>query len=407
MFFYEKNDLVLKQGEFVIPIKEIAKDQKTPFYLYDIQGLKEGYQFFLEATKHSLQVFFAMKSNFNKEILKAFQELGSGVDVVSGGEMQLAQSLGFSPQKIIFSGIGKSQSDLEEAVGKKIFQINVESLEELQRLADICKREKTSCSIGLRINPNVDFESHPYIKTGLKGHKFGFEEEDLALVLNFIQAQPSLQLKGLSMHLGSQIFDLDPLLKAIERLRNLYERLKKEKYPLKVLDIGGGLAVNYQRADWKEDQLRVQDFGQALKGLLKGFDDTVITEPGRLLTARFGILCAKVEYIKKSSHKQFAILNSGMNHFLRSALYGTKHRILPLEKSGPAQHTYDVVGPICETGDTFFENCFLPKLKSGDWLAIADTGAYGFVMANRYNLQPEAQEICFDRGQRLSSGSKK
>ena len=403
MFLYKNNILTLKQGDSVIPIQEITKNRETPFYLYDIQGLKEWYQFFLKSTDHRLKVFFAMKSNFNKHILKAFQEEGSGVDVVSGGEASLAQKMGFSPQKIIFSGVGKSYLELEEAIEKDFFQINVESMEELKRVEQICKKKNKTARIGLRINPNVDFESHPYIKTGLTGHKFGFEEEELPLLLDFIHRHKQVQLQGLSMHLGSQIFDLEALFKAIKHLKKLYEKLKKEQHPLKVMDIGGGLAVNYQRFDLEEDKTRIKNFGQALKEILKDFEGTVITEPGRFLTARFGILCAKIEYIKKSPKKQFIILNSGMNHFLRPALYGAKHKILPLENSAKNQQIYDVVGPICETGDSFAVDCPLPSLKSGDWLAIADTGAYGFVMANSYNLQPEIEEICFDKGKQINT----
>ena len=401
MFLYKNDILVLMQGDCAIPIQEIIKNQTTPFYLYDIQGLREWYRFFLQATDNRLKVFFAMKANANQHILKAFQEETSGIDVVSGGEARLAQKAGFSPQKIIFSGVGKSTWELEEAVEKGFFQINVESLGELERLADICRKKNNSCSIGLRINPNVDFSAHSYIKTGLSGHKFGFEEEELPLVLKLIHSQDHLQLKGLSMHLGSQIFDLEPLFQAIRQIKQLYEKLKKENHSLTVIDIGGGLAVNYQKPDLEEEKIRLKKFGQGLKTIFRDFEGTVISEPGRLLTAPFGILCAKIEYIKKSPKKQFVILNSGMNHFLRPALYGAKHRILPLKKSEGPQQIYDVTGPICETGDIMAKNYPLPELKSEDWLAIADTGAYGFVMANQYNGQPLPREISFDQGKIL------
>ena len=398
MFYYKNKILVLKQGQKVLPVQNIVKDQKQPFYLYDLQGLKDWYDFFLKATENQLEVFFAMKANFNKQILKAFQQKGCGLDIVSGGEARLAQSLGFEARKVVFSGIGKTEAELTTAIKKQFFQVNVESFEELKRIAEICKTKNKSCAIGLRINPNIDFVSHPYIKTGLKGHKFGFEEEELPELLKFIQKHKQICLQGLSMHLGSQIFDLDPLFKAILYLKDLYRDLKKEKQPLKVLDIGGGLGINYQKADFEEEKTRLQLFGKTLKKILKGFEGKVITEPGRFLIARFGILCSQVEYVKKSPSKKFVILNSGMNHFLRPALYGAKHRILPM-KQALAFEKYDVVGPICETGDTFAKNCPLPKMHSGDWLAIADTGAYGFVMANSYNLQLPVKEICFDKGQ--------
>jgi len=401
LFLYKNDTLVLKQGSVFVPVQEIIQGRSFPFYLYDIQGLREWYRFFLQATDQQLKVFFSMKSNCNKEVLKAFLEEGSGVDVVSGGEFYLAQQVGFSPQKICFSGVGKSISELEEAVEKEFFQISVESFGELERLAEICKSKSKICRIGLRINPNVDFSAHPYIKTGLRGHKFGFGEEELPLLLQFIHSHKLIHFQGLSMHLGSQIFDLDPLFRSIKHLKEIYEQLKREQYSLKVLDIGGGLAVDYQKFDFEGEKTRLKQFGQGLKNLLSGFDGEVIAEPGRFLSARFGILCAKVEYIKKSPVKQFVILNSGMNHFLRPALYGAKHRILPIKKSVGPRQTYDIVGPICETGDTVAKDCSLPQLKSGDWLAIADTGAYGFVMANQYNLQIPVQEICFDEGKEV------
>ncbi len=407
MFLYKNDELILEQGGALVPVHEIAKGRDGPFYLYDIQGLREWVRFFFQATGRRLKVFFAMKANSNREILKAFLEEGCGVDVVSGGEACLARQTGFSPKKICFSGVGKSALDLKEAVEQEFFQINVESLEELRRLAGICEKKAKPCRIGLRINPNVDFSAHPYIKTGLRGHKFGFEEEELPPLLKFIRSHKLIHLQGLSMHLGSQIFDLDPLFQAIKRLRALFEKLQKEGWPLKTLDIGGGLAVNYQKADFEGEKELVWQFGQGLKALLGDFHGEALAEPGRLLTARFGVLCAQVEYIKKSPAKQFAILNSGMNHFLRPALYGAKHRALPLKKSKGPQQIYDIVGPICETGDTIAKNRLLPPLKSGDWLAIADAGAYGFVMANQYNLQPAVQEVCFYQGREMEPQPKK
>ena len=401
MFIYKDNLLVLKQGDFILPLEEICKKEKTAFYLYDIQGIREWYRFFISSTEKRLKVFFAMKSNFNPILLKTFQEEGAGVDVVSLGEARLAQNLDFSPQKIVFSGVGKSVEELEMVVEHNFFQINVESFEELKRLSLICEKKKKPAQIGLRINPNVDFESHPYIKTGLSGHKFGLEEEELDPLLNFIKQNQWIQLQGLSMHLGSQICDIEPLLKAIRSLRTLYEKIKQQNFPLKVLDIGGGLGINYEVFHLEEDKQRLKDFNKGLSSVLKSFEDLVITEPGRFLVARFGILCAKVEYIKKSPKKQFIILNSGMNHFLRPALYKSKHLILPFKKA-PVEEIYDVVGPICETGDTFYEACPLPKMKEGDFLAIADTGAYGSVMSNSYNLQTPVRELAFDRGREIS-----
>ena len=400
MFLYQNNQLVLKQGRQTLPLTEIAKKEKTPFYLYDIQGMREWYQNFLSATQNQAKVFFAMKSNFNEHVLKAFQKEGAGLDVVSGGEARLAQKRGFQPQDIVFSGVGKTVEELEMAVKQRFFQINIESFEELKRLAQICSKKNQKAPIALRINPNIDFSSHPHIKTGLSGHKFGLEESELKEVLSFIKKNKLLVLQGLSMHIGSQIFNLNPLFQAIHYLKSLYEQFKQDGWPLKTLDIGGGLGVNYQRGDLEEEREKIKNFGQKLGNLFNNFEGQVITEPGRFLTARFGILCAGIEYIKKSPSKQFVILNSGMNHFLRTALYSEEHRILAFKLSKNLQK-YDVVGPICETGDCFAKDIYLPELKPGEALALADTGAYGFVMANSYNLQRPIREIAFDQGKKL------
>ena len=402
MFLYRKNRLFLQQGARLVPIQSIADSQKGPFYLYDIQALRQWYRFFVSSSKGLLKVFFAVKANSNEEVLKAFQKEGAGADTVSEGEIRAALRAGFPPGKIIFSGVGKTHSALRLAVAKKLFQINVESFEELVSLNRLCQKTRSSCRIGLRINPNVDFHAHPYIKTGLKGCKFGFEEGELPGLLSYIRAHKArLRFQGLSMHIGSQIFDPAPLFQAVRALKKLYIRLKKEGHPLKSLDIGGGWAVNDKSFGHNEESLLMKKYHRGLHKLLKDFEGAVITEPGRFLSAPFGLLCLRVECIKKSPQKRFAVLNGGMNCFLRPALYGARHPVLPLEKSGGGLKTYDVVGPICETGDTFAEGLSLPELKTGDWLAVAFAGAYGFVMANRYNLQAPPKEICFDGGKAL------
>ena len=393
MFCYEKNQLVLKQEKSSFPIQEFVQKEKTPFYLYDLEGLRNWCRFFISQTK--LEVFFAVKCNFNKEVLKVFQQESCGVDVVSLGEAKLALSIGFPPEKILFSGVGKTVEELEFAVEKKFFQINVESFEELQRLLKICQRKKELARIGIRINPNIDFDSHPHIKTGLRGHKFGLEESELPALLSLIKAHPNfLYLQGLSMHIGSQIFDASALLQALSYIKELFHRVKQQGFSLETLDIGGGLGIDYKKSGFEDEKKRLSQFSQGLKKTLDGFEGRLLTEPGRFLSARFGILCAQVEYIKKSADKKFIILNSGMNHFMRTALYGAEHRILNILKREGSE-IYDVVGPICETGDTFYKNCLLNTVKQGDWLAIADVGAYGAVMSNNYNLQLSVKELGF------------
>ena len=405
MFVYENGHLMLRHGRHSVRVSEVAKGRSQAFYLYDIGGLREWYRFFCHSVKGlRLKTFFAIKANSNHQVLKALQAEAAGADVVSSGEAILALKAGFSPKRIIFSGVGKSSKELSFAVKKGLFQLNVESFEELKKLAQISKRQKKVCKIGLRLNPNVDFPSHPYIKTGLSGHKFGIEEEDLPEILAFIRSSVSgrwIQLQGLSIHLGSQIFDPKPLFQAIRHLKKTYNSLKREHSTLQVLDIGGGFGVHYQRSDFEKEKALLKSFGQGLKNILKDFDGLLIAEPGRVLSARFGILCAKIEYIKKSRNKKFVILNSGMNHFLRSALYGAEHRILPLYVRSEKKETYEVVGPICETADCFAKNKQLPVLKAGGWLAIADTGAYGYTMASVYNGRPLPKEIGFYKGKEI------
>ena len=393
MFCYENNKLVLKKEKESFLIEEIARQQNTPFYLYDLEELRKWCRFFISQT--NLEVFFAVKCNFNKEVLKVFYEESCGADVVSLGEAKLALSAGFPPEKILFSGVGKTAEELEFALSNHFFQINVESFEELQRLLMIAKRKRKKARIGIRINPNIDFDSHPHIKTGLSGHKFGLEESELPALLSLISSHSShLHLQGLSMHIGSQIFDASALLQALARLKKLFYKVKGQGFPLETLDIGGGLGVNYEKAGLEDERQRLSDFTQGFKKELEDFEGRVLTEPGRFLAAKFGILCAKVEYIKKSPRKKFVILNSGMNHFMRTALYGAKHRILNVFKR-EGKEIYDVVGPICETGDTFYKNCLLNIVQEGDWLAIADAGAYGAVMSNNYNLQNPVKEVGF------------
>ena len=402
MFQYVKGELALLQKNSPVFLKDIAKNKEQAFYLYDMDAMEERVNLFLKMTENRLNVFFAMKANHNLKVLEMFCKGGIGVDVVSGGELQRALNVGFPSKKIVFSGVGKTRKELSLALKEEVFQINVESFGELKVLAEIAEQMKKTPSIALRINPNVDFQSHPYIKTGLTGHKFGFDEDQIPLALEFIRSKKqNLDFQGLSMHLGSQIFDLEPLYQAINSLKFLYENLKTQGFPLKTLDIGGGLGVDYSQGNLKGDEKLIQEFGKSLKNLFQDFSGTVLAEPGRFLTARFGLLCTRVEYIKKTSTKTFAIVNTGMHHFLRPALYGAAHRILPFRDKPEKKQLYEVVGPICETADILSRDSLLPELSPGDWLAVCDAGAYGFVMANNYNLQEPAKELCFSKGREI------
>ena len=405
MFEFQGDCLCLKQGDHSIKLKDITQGKKNPFYLYDLDGIRDWYHLFRKNVPSSTEVFYAMKANNNFQVLKAFQEEGAGVDVVSGGEITLAKEVGFPPDKMIFSGVGKTSEEITTALKWGLLQINVESLEELKAIHHIAKNLNKSASIALRMNPDVDVESHPYIRTGRADHKFGIDESQLPEILEFIkQNSKTLSLQGLSQHIGSQIFDLESVLKAAQSLKSLYENLLKEGFSLKTLDIGGGLGVDYHSSGLDKERLLLNKYGKVLKELFQNFPGRIFVEPGRFLIARFGLLCVRVEYVKKTSSKTFAIVNSGMHHFLRPALYQATHRILPL-RTGSKTEIYDVAGTICETGDIFGKNVTLPTLKPGDWLALADTGAYGHVMSNNYNLQVPVKEVPFSKGIRMDSPS--
>ena len=403
MFDFQDDRLCLRQGRCNVWLRDIARREKTPFYLYDLDGMRDFSRVFRKALVPRAEVFYAMKANSNLQVLKAFHGEGLGVDVVSGGEMARAGEAGFSPDKIIFSGVGKTREELKTAIEWGLLQINVESLEELKVLAQIARRLRKKASVALRINPGVDVETHPYIRTGRMDHKFGIDTDQVSSALDFVkQNREVLHFCGLSQHIGSQIFDLKSVSRAVQSLKTLYEKCLQEGFPLKTLDIGGGLGVDYGAVGLEKDSLLLSRYGKVLKKLFQGFPGRIFLEPGRFLTARFGLLCVRVEYVKKTPRKTFAIVNSGLHHFLRPALYQAEHRILPFRQSAK-QKIFDVAGVICETGDVFGKDVTLPPVKAGDWLALADTGAYGYVMSNNYNLQLPVKEISFSRGRRLSS----
>ena len=405
MFEYWKDRLTLNQGGRRLPLADLAQKEKRPFYLYDAAAVRERYRFFRQSAPSVSQIFYAVKANNNKHILKALLNEGAGADIVSAGEMRLALKTGFPPQKIVFSGAGKTKEELTAALKAGLFQINTENLGEIEVLAGLAERFRKKPAIALRINPNVNFRSHPYIKTGLADCKFGFNESHLPEALRLIRLHGKfLKFQGLSMHIGSQIFASGAFLQAIRFLKDLFENLRRQGFSsLKTLDIGGGWGVNYNRKTLPPDKKSLPVFGKKLQKLMKDFRGEILAEPGRFLTAPFGLLCSRVEYVKKTRKKSFVILNTGMNHLLRPALYGADHAVLPFVRPprGARRRFYEVTGPVCETADVLNRKALLPEVRPGDWLAIRDAGAYGFVMANNYNLREPAKEIVFAGGKRL------
>ena len=342
-----------------------------------------------------------MKANSHPTLLKAFANEKIGVDIVSGGELHLALKAGFSGKDIVFSGVGKTENEIHEALKANILQFNVESLSELKSIATIAKSMDKKARVTFRMNPNVNLDTHPYIKTGLREHKFGLDESELPKLKEIIKQYPSqLELYGLTLHIGSQIHNLKPLKKGIQKIHSLYKNLQQE-FDLKTLDIGGGLGIDYQNLTWETDLQLITDYGDFLKEFHKKFSGQILTEPGRILTGRFACLIGEIQYIKNTPYKNFIILNTGMHHFIRPCLYQAYHHITPLEQKTGTEQVYDVVGPICESSDTLGYARKFSGLKEKDFLAIWDAGAYGAVMASTYNTQALPKEIFISQGATL------
>lgn len=393
-YHFEKNEWKLKNGKEDIRLLDLCRARSKPFYLYDLDDAVLRAAAF---QKSGAQIHYAMKANSHPRLLKTFAQIGLGADVVSLGEMQLALKSGFKPEKIIFSGVGKDREDLEAALAQKILQINVESFEELQQLESICQSQNRSVDIAIRLNIHLTAPTHKNIQTSTPDSKFGLDMRQLPDVLAWLKNGRKVQLKSLTVHIGSQIMDASVFERMSAEMGKLFAQVKADGFPLARLDLGGGLGIDYQ-TNGAEDLGRLDEYLKAVMGSHKS-GAQVFLEPGRFLVARMGVLLAKTIYVKKAVEHKFLILNAGMNNLMRPALYDSYHRILPVEVRNPSKkEKYTIVGPICESTDTFAEGREIPEVESGDWVAFFDAGAYGAVMANTYNQSPLPEEITFLNG---------
>ncbi len=386
---YKNKRLCLSRGSKKRDLISLVRKTGTPVYLYDLKGLTERLKFFQKHTAPA-DTFYAMKANSHPEILKAFKKAGAGVDVVSGGEIKMAQKAGFEGRKIVFSGVGKTEEEIKLGLKTDILQFNVESAPELKRIAKIAVGLRKKARVAFRMNPDIDLNSHPYIKTGMREHKFGLEPEQLPELKDILRRH-SLILQGLTLHIGSQIHDLKPLKAGILKIKSLYGHIQKE-FDLKTFDVGGGLGMDYKSHSLNADLKLIREYGAFLRQISKNLKGRILTEPGRIIAGRFACLIGEVQYIKRSSYKNFAILNTGMHHLIRPCLYQAYHRILPLKKQAGPRQVYDVVGPICESSDVLGKDRVFSGLKEGDFMAVLDVGAYGAVMASHYNGQDLPKE---------------
>ena len=399
---YIQNHLTLIQKTHKIDLVELTQDMNQAFYLYDIDNAVERLKFFQKSV-NPVETYFSLKCNNNNTLVKSFLKEGAGLDIVSKGELEHGLNLKCPPNKIVFSGVGKTKQELEQALRTQIFQINVESLEELERIASLCSSLQLKAKVACRINPNVVLDTHAFIQTGTQDHKFGIDEK---LIPHFIEIvkkySPFISFQGLAMHIGSQGLSVEPILHACEKVKNIYERLNREGHSLKTLDIGGGVGIDYRTENLEDDKKRIEFYGSHLKKIFKNFEGRLLCEPGRILTARFGWLFGEIQYIKRTSLKNFAILNTGMHHLIRPVLYQAYHHVLPVKKSKQEKKNYTIAGPICESADILARDRLLPTLESGDWLCFCDAGAYGAVMSQTYNMQAIPLEIACSQGAIIS-----
>jgi diaminopimelate decarboxylase len=377
-----------------VSLVQIAEEVGTPAFVYNAEAIRARYRALdsaLAALPH--RICFALKANSNLGVLRILRDVGAGVDIVSGGELARALAAGFAPDKVVFSGVGKTSAELEQAVKARIGHLNVESREELEVLGTIAAALKIRVQVGIRVNPDVTTDTHPYISTGKSGIKFGVATDQVIPAAEFIRGHPQLELTTLAMHLGSQIVDTEPFLEGISQLTQLVDRVQEIGVSsLRVLDIGGGLGIRYA----EERAIDPTEFAAAIVPRLASTGLTVYLEPGRFLVGSAGVLLTRVLYRKHSGGKEFIVVDAGMNDLVRPSHYHAYHEIVELKEQGRPSGRADVVGPVCETGDFLALDRMLPGLRSGDGLAVLGAGAYGFVMASNYNSRPRPPEVIVD-----------
>lgn len=390
-FNYREQNLYAEQ----VKVLDIAAKVKTPFYLYSSSTLVRHYKVFDKGLPFADKLIcFAVKANSNIAVLKAIANLGAGADVVSQGEIFRAMKAGISPEKIVFSGVGKTEEEITYALKANILQFHCESLEEIKMIDMIARNLAMQANIAIRINPDVAADTHDKISTGKKGDKFGIDIDQVISVIKKTLDYQNINLKGISVHIGSQITSLEPFKRAFAKVVEFVKKLEAENIViLENIDFGGGLAAYYG----DHDEVSPAEYGNMLSNVACEIKDKkFIFEPGRLIAANSGILVSSVILVKNTANKKFAILDVAMNDLLRPALYDAAHQIIPVEKNTDINRTYqkyDFVGPICETADVFARDVEFSKLEARDLVAIRSTGAYGAVMSSEYNSRPLIPEV--------------
>lgn len=391
-FHYRNNELWCED----VPLKAIARKAGTPTYVYSRRTLERHFTVFdrsFEKIDHL--VCFSAKSNSNTAILRLFAREGGGVDIVSGGELYRALQAGVDPRKIVYSGVGKRVDEIEFALETGILLFNIESLQELEVIDACAGRLGKKAPIALRVNPDVDPQTHPYISTGLKENKFGINVKKSVEAYRQARNLPNVEIMGVSCHIGSQVTKISPFVDALKRLKRLVNLLRKEGIRIRYLDLGGGLGITYR----EEEPPHPSEYARAVMKAAKDLDVTFIFEPGRVIVGNAGILLTKVLYTKTNEDKRFIVVDAGMNDLMRPSLYSSYHGIQPVLKSRRETVTADVVGPICESGDYLAKGRDLPLFERNELMAVMSAGAYGFSMSSNYNSRPRAAEVLVDGSQ--------
>ena len=371
-----------------VSLEDIAKEYGTPVYVYSGSKLKENFKGYLSSIREKDKICYSVKSNSNIHLLELLADLGSGFDVVSGNELRKCLEAGAKPEDIVFSGVGKTEEELVLAIKENIFSINIESEEELDRIIKTAKDLEKKAQCMIRINPDISSESHPYIQTGLKTSKFGILREGIDSIVEKASKSRLINLKGIASHIGSQIFNKELIFENLNLLIEIANNLIRQGHALSYIDLGGGLGISYQ----EEKELKPRGVLEEVISKLEPLNLNLLLEPGRSISGNTGVLLSKVEYLKKTSDLNFAVIDSGMNDLLRPSLYQAWHNISVVATNNQKELSYTVVGPVCESGDTFGEDRIL-SLDEDSILAIHDAGAYGHVMSSNYNSRLRPPEI--------------
>ena len=375
-----------------VPLADIAERFGTPCYVYSRAALEATYRAYEEAfARREHLICYAVKANSNLAVLNLLTRLGSGFDIVSGGELERVIRAGGDPRKTVFSGVGKSATEMRAALAVDILCFNVESESELARLDRVAGEAGKTAAISLRVNPDIDANTHPYIATGLKENKFGVAFDTALSLYRSAAKMPNLRIAGIGCHIGSQLTDLAPFTAALEKLLGLVDRLAAEHIDIGHIDIGGGLGIRYR----DETPPTVSDYARALLSGLGARRQKILLEPGRSLVGNAGVLLARIEYLKHGAKRDFAVLDAAMNDLMRPALYDAWHDIRPVRQRSGVTRRYEIVGPVCESGDFLGHERDL-NLAEGDLVAIMAAGAYGMTMSSNYNTRPRAAEIIVD-----------